>query len=242
MSSDKMAALERLQAIDLQIEALAKEAERGPARLTDLEAHVNVARDAADAERRRLADNERAQRQLEYTLADDKEKVKKWESRLPQLKHPREFAALQREVEAAKKTNAEAEESLTRLQAEETELKLTLATHEKELSTRESAYKREQRNLKSRDAELRDQIDNLREEREKHRGAVDARLLQAYENLRRKRPGKAFVPVTNSSCSGCHRRLAPQQANRLLVTGAIEPCPSCLRLLYTPLEVPESDS
>src|SRR5690348_4305326 len=65
VSRDKLKALEELQKVDLQIRDLAQQAEKHPARLKQIETERNQARAALDAQRGRLADNERARRQNE---------------------------------------------------------------------------------------------------------------------------------------------------------------------------------
>ena len=133
MSRDKLRALEELQKVDLQIRDLAQQAEKHPARLKQIETERNQARVALDAQRGRLADNERARRQNEQLLQLEKEKVRKWESRLSELKTPREYAALARELDIAKKTNQGADEEIKRLSGEYEELKRGIAELEKAL-------------------------------------------------------------------------------------------------------------
>ena len=115
MSREKLKALEELQKVDLKIRDLAAEAEKHPARLKQIESERNQAKVALDATRGKLADNERARRQNEQLLQLEKEKVRKWESRLNELKTPREYAALARELDIAKKTNQTAAEELQKL-------------------------------------------------------------------------------------------------------------------------------
>src|SRR4030088_139926 len=105
------------------IRDLTAAAEQHPARLKQIESERNQARSALDGLRGKLADNERARRQNEQLLTLEKEKVKKWESRLNELKTPREYATLARELDIAKKTNETAEEEIRRLGGEYEEIK-----------------------------------------------------------------------------------------------------------------------
>src|SRR5690242_16262581 len=90
LSREKLKALEELQKVDLKIRDLSAEAERHPARLRQIESEKTQARSALDTARGRLADNERARRQNEQLLQLEREKVRKWEARLNELKTPRE--------------------------------------------------------------------------------------------------------------------------------------------------------
>lgn len=237
MSRDKLAPFEQLQALDLRIEDLSRQAAESPARIAELEGRANQARAAADLERGRLAENERARRQQEQVLGEEKEKVKKWESRLPALKHPREFAALQREVESAKKANAAAEEELTRLREEAATIRANLTLKETERDSRIAEVERQLPDLRRAEAGHREQIAALEADRAKARQAADPKLLGTYDQVRRRRPGRVVVEAINGSCTGCHRRISPQIVNRLLA-GAVEQCPACQRLIYIKAEAP----
>src|SRR5438876_8521754 len=137
LSREKLKALEELQKVDLKIRDLSAEAETHPARLRQIESERNQAKSALDATRGKLADNERARRQNEQLLGLEKEKVRKWESRLNELKTPREYAALARELDIAKKTNQTAGEELTRLSTEYEELKKATVSGEQVLADKE---------------------------------------------------------------------------------------------------------
>lgn len=240
MSRELLKPLEELQNIDLKIEELEARAAESPARLAELEGLVNQARAAADLERARLAENERGRRYQENLLREEREKVKKWEERLPQLKGPREFAALQREVEAAKRINNEAEEELNRLKSEAVGIKEALSAKETELKAREEELAKEAPSLQNAERRLRRQVKALDSEREQHRQEADARLLRIYDHIRRRRPGKALVETVDMCCTGCHRRMAPHFAYRL-IAGAVDQCPSCQRLTYINDEPPPED-
>src|SRR5207245_6278887 len=126
-----------LQQVDLKIRDLSAEAEKHPARLRQIESERNQARAHLDTTRGRLADNERARRQNEQLLQLEKEKVRKWESRLNELKTPREYAALARELDIAKKTNQTADEEIKRLALEYGELKKPVEAAEQALAEKE---------------------------------------------------------------------------------------------------------
>lgn len=235
MSRDNLAALERLQAIDLQIDGLRKDADEVPARLSELEAAVAVARSAADVERGKLADRERARSRVETSLAEDRERVKKWEERLPLLKHPREFAALQREVDGLRRTIEDNEELVVRTREDESNIKASVTSLEGALAAEEQALATESKALKKKEAELAGQMKELDEARAAAEANVEARLLSTYKAVRRRHPGAALVEAVGSSgggsCSGCHRRLQTQMYHRLLA-GEVAQCPSCGRLVF----------
>src|SRR6266545_863370 len=114
-----------------------------PARRAEVEAAVVAARKAWEHEQARLDQNERERRQLETLLGMERDKVKKWEGRLGEIRTPREYAALSREIEIAKKTNDTQSEQLKELTAQAGEIRRALDAKEEELSERESAAQAE---------------------------------------------------------------------------------------------------
>src|SRR5262249_19657236 len=123
LSRDKLKALEGLQSIDLEIRHLAAIAEKHPQRLKQIETEKAQAKAALDNVRGKMADNDRARRQQNELHGLEQEKVRKWEGRLSELKTPREYAALARELDIAKKANQTADLELKRLAGDYEELK-----------------------------------------------------------------------------------------------------------------------
>lgn len=232
MSREKLKALEELQKVDLMIRDLSAEGEAHPARLRQIESERDASRSALDATRGRLADNERARRQNEQLLQIEKDKVRKWESRLNELKTPREYAALARELDIAKKTNTTAEEELKRLSGEYDELKKSVAAGESALTEREAVVAREGEQIHAALGGLKAKLDELNAQREALVARCDPGLVSKYERIRKQRGGIAVVPVVNGTCKGCQRNIPPQMANNLLTASDILSCPNCHRFIY----------
>jgi predicted nucleic acid-binding Zn-ribbon protein len=232
LSREKLKALEELQRIDLQIRDLSAQAENHPARLKQIEADRTAARQALDSLRGKLADNERARRQNEQLLSMEKEKVKKWESRLNELKTPREYAALARELDIAKKTNITAEEDVKRLAGEYDELRKQVAEAEQGLGSKEAVVSKESEEIQKVLAGIGRKVAVLEKEREAAVTGCDRALLSRYERLRKQRGGVAVVGVVNGTCKGCNMNIPPQMANQLRTGAEVQTCPSCNRFIY----------
>ena len=232
MSREKLKALEELQQVDLKIRDLSTEAEKHPARLSQIEAERNQARANLDAMRGRIADNERARRQNEQLLQLEKEKVRKWESRLNELKTPREYAALARELDIAKKTNQTADEEINRLALEHGELKKQVEAAEQALAEKEAVVAREGAEIKTVLEGLQGRMTSLEAERKRLLELCDRSLVNKYERIRKQRGGLAVVAVVGGTCKGCQRNIPPQMANNLITGNEILTCPNCHRFIY----------
>ncbi len=230
---DKLKALEELQQIDLEAGALAAEAAALPRRREVLEAGVAAARKAYDAEKGRIDDNERDKRGAEQMLAMERDKVKKWEGRLGEIKTPREYAALSREIDIAKKTNETQNETLKALAAQAVELHKALEAAADGLSEKEMAVEAELKALDARAAEYTQKLAALAARRGEAAKVVDPALLARYENIKKRRAGVAVAAVVGQTCRGCNRNIPPQLFIVLQRAESIETCPNCNRIIYS---------
>jgi uncharacterized protein len=230
---EKLKALEELQQIDLEANEVQSGLAGLPARRAEVEGAVEVARKAWQQEQARLDSNERERRQLESLLAMERDKVKKWEGRLGEIRTPREYAALSREIDIAKKTNDGQSEQVKELTAQAGEIKRALDAKEEELSDREAAAQAEVEELDKRKAAAQEKLAALDARRAEAVKQVDPGLLAKYENIKRRRAGIAVAPVVGMTCKGCHRNVPPQLAITLQKANSIETCPNCHRIIYS---------
>jgi predicted nucleic acid-binding Zn-ribbon protein len=123
---EKLKALEELQQIDLENDEVRTEHGGIAPRRVELESKILEARRAYDDDKGRLQANERERRQIETLLDMERDKVKKWEGRLGEIRTPREYAALSREIDIARKTNDTQSEQLKALTAQAAEIQMAL--------------------------------------------------------------------------------------------------------------------
>jgi predicted nucleic acid-binding Zn-ribbon protein len=230
---EKLKALEELQQIDLEMNEVQAALGALPARRAEVEAAVGVARKAWESEQARLDQNERERRQLESLLSMERDKVKKWEGRLGEIRTPREYAALSREIDIAKKTNDGQSEQVKELTTQANEIRKGLEAKEEELSDREAAAQAAVEDLERRKAECDEKVRALQARRAEAVKVVDPGLLSKYENIKRRRAGVAIAPVVGMTCKGCHRNVPPQLAITLQKANSIETCPNCHRIIYS---------
>ena len=230
---EKLKALEELQQIDLEANEVQAELEALPGRRAEAEAAVAAARRGWEEAKARLEGNERERRQLETLLGMERDKVKKWEGRLGEIKTPREYAALSREIDIAKKTNDGQSEQLKELTAQAVAIKQAVDAKEEELSEREAGAQAAVEEVEKRKAAADEKMKALETRRAAAVKQVDPGLLAKYENIKRRRAGVAIAPVVGMTCKGCHRNIPPQLAITLQRANSIETCPSCHRIIYS---------
>jgi hypothetical protein len=230
---EKLKALEELQHIDLEMNDIQAGLAALPARRAEVEGAVGIARKAWEQEQARLDANERERRQLESLLAMERDKVKKWEGRLGEIRTPREYAALSREIDIAKKTNDGQSDQVRELTAQAGEVRKALEAKEEELSEREAAAQAEVEEIEKTKAAADEKLGALEARRAEAVKQVDPGLLSKYENIKRRRAGVAIAQVVGMTCKGCHRNVPPQLAITLQKANSIETCPNCHRIIYS---------
>ena len=224
-------ALAALQKVDLEIASLRKAAEVHPKQLAELEKELAASRSAVEAERARMMDIERQKRTLEQNITDEKEKVKKWEARLAEQRSTREYAALAREIDIAKKANQTMAEELVELGKTLAAAREAAKVKEQEFAARQDQVGGKISELKQKIDESQGQVRELEEKRGKVTGAVDGTLLRRYDTIRKKRM-PALVAVIGGTCQGCNMNVPPQLYNTLRSTLGTDVCPSCHRIIY----------
>ena len=230
---EKLKALEALQQIDLESNGVRAEMEAIAPRRSQIEAEVGQARKAYEADRAKIDDNERERRQIDALLAMERDKVKKWEGRLGEIKTPREYAALSREIDIAKKTNDTQSEQLRTLAGNAEALRKALEEKGGALSDREMSAKAELAELTARVAAHEKRLSDLAAQRGEAAKLVDPALLGRYEAIKRRRGGVAVAPVVGATCQGCNRNIPPQLSIVLQRADSIESCPNCNRIIYS---------
>ena len=224
-------ALADLQKVDMEAAALRKAGEGYPRQLSDLEKELASARSAVEAERNRLSDIERQRRELESNIASEKDKVKKWEGRLAEQRSPREYAALAREIDIARKSNITLGETLIELGKSYTVQLELVKGKERELGTRQQSIQERIASVRQSIASTLEKVRNIESGRAAVAAQVDRTLMQRYDLVRKKRM-PALVAVKAATCQGCNMNIPSQQYNLLVASRGTDICPTCHRLIY----------
>jgi predicted nucleic acid-binding Zn-ribbon protein len=170
--------------------------------------------------------------ELLAAMALEQENIERSEARLPQIKTQKEYVAVLKEVDTAKKL---AKDLQTRLEGKDEVLESLLA--DKAEKDQELAERRAE--AETRCAEIdaaMTEVNGKLAEMDKQRGALlkglPTALRKRYDLLMARRDGLAIVEARRGACLGCHMHLPPQMFNSLFVVNEIQSCPHCNRLLY----------
>jgi uncharacterized protein len=229
---EKLLALAALQKVDLDAAALKKNADSYPREIAELEKQLAAQRAAVDAERVKLDDLERQRVTLEQTIADDKDKVRKWEGRLTEQRSTREYSALAREIDIAKKGQTTMAEEVVELGKQATLQREVVRQKDVEFHGRTTELNERIKGLKGKLAEAEAQARTVEALRSDAARTVDRDLLRRYDTIRKKRMPALVAVVAPGTCTGCRMNIRPQKYNELVASRGVSECPSCSRIIY----------
>lgn len=231
--NDLLKALEALQSVDAELGELTRSSSEYPGQLAQLEERVGAARQSRDESRQKVAELEAQKKALEEQLAADKDKVKKWEARLTEQRSPREYTALAREIDIAKKQNVTTAEDIAALAKEIAASQEALEAVEAEVAEVERVVRNDRRRIRNALSQFEKQEEELNERRNEAAKLVPKQMLRRYDQIQKRR-GLAVVQVQGGTCSGCRMSIPPQLYNQLLTRARLDSCPSCARMIYVP--------
>lgn len=224
--------LRDLQELDTGKKAVENEQKAGLDEQESLKADLVRLQEMVDSLAGEISILEDEKAELVSAMALEQENIERSEGRLPQIKTQKEYVAVLKEVDTAKKLSKELQTSiegkdeiLGSLNADKEEKDGDLAKRTEEADARCAEIDEALSSVNEKLAEMEGQRNGLLEELPKP-------LRKRYELLMSRRGGVAVVEARDGACLGCHMHLPPQMFNSLFVTKEILACPHCNRLLY----------
>ncbi|MBW6509422.1 MAG: hypothetical protein K0A94_07735 [Desulfuromonadales bacterium] len=234
---EKMNLLRDLQEIDQEISTIEATRNSYEAELSTFAAQAAEVQSMLDQLNVEIDQLRRDEAQIEQELHKQRDNVTRVEARLPGIQTQKEYVAVLKEIDVAKKGNKELEEKLQEKRKE-------IAILVEDQQEKQAGLDAISGNAKARGSELdqllRDsgsQLDEHTRNREKVAGEVPKSLLRKYQGLFKRRNGMALAVARNGACLGCNMQLPPQLFNRLLQGADLQSCPHCNRILYVETEV-----
>ncbi|OGR30475.1 MAG: hypothetical protein A2091_12335 [Desulfuromonadales bacterium GWD2_61_12] len=169
---------------------------------------------------------------LNQALAQEQDNVQKAEGRLPAIKTQKEYVAVLKEIDTAKKVN---KDLLDKIAAKDGEIEAL----SREKGEKDASFEAVSARVGVRRSEIESglsacdkQLATASEQRETLLGRLPAPLRKRYVMLVERRGGTAIVPARKGTCLGCNMQLPPQLFNTLFTSQELLSCPHCNRLLY----------
>lgn len=229
---EKLELLRKLQGLDLDL----IKKRQGKGKLQEEQLNITADLDKVQAMVDSLNTDigllEDQRKDLVQDLLVEEGNIKRAEERLPTIKTQKEYVALLKEVDSAKKMNNDIQEKTAKLDEQMAALASDRDEKLAELAELSSGVKSRQSEI---DAALAECAKVLGEGDDKRDGFLDklpAAIRKRYEMLLDRRAGIAIVEARQGTCLGCHMNLPPQLYNNLFTATEIQSCPHCNRMLY----------
>jgi predicted nucleic acid-binding Zn-ribbon protein len=222
-----------MQELALEIQAAHAIVDGAPAKIEEAEGRFrerNVEY-VALKERFDAIDADRRERSLE--LATLEETRKHYQDSLMQVKNQREYAAVLKEIDAAKASIGDHEEAILASMEEVETLKTDLEARAAHIESERSIVEKERAEVEAAVAEAQTRIERDAAERAEIESTLPAALVANVLRVEEGRKGLFLVRVERESCSACHVRLRPQVYQEIRQASKIHVCGSCRRYLYT---------
>src|SRR5688572_8550984 len=204
-----------------------------PQRLADADRRLNESKQAVEAAKGRLKDNQEARRNLEKDVAVYQGRLTKFKDQLSLVKTNKEYQAMQHEIATAQSDLGAVEEKVLERMLDADTIAADVKRAEATLTTRQKEIDAEKKELTEELASVATSLKEASEARAELVKGLDARLMAIFEQVARVRKGVAISTATRDGlCSACHVRLRPFVFQQIRQNDAIIQCESCQRILY----------
>jgi predicted nucleic acid-binding Zn-ribbon protein len=221
-----------LQQVELEIFKAEEGLRELPKEITEIESIILARKRSLDVIDEEISSYEQRKEPLEAELKENQAILDAADARIKRIKTNKEFLALQREIDLARKRKADLEEQILSIMdriekksAERQRIKDAFEADTVVLEERKGKVDAQIRELEAVLAEYKGKDKALR-------ATVDAPLLSRYDRIRNSKKGLAVVACVDGVCMGCHMHIQPQLFNELVRGDRLITCPSCQRILY----------
>jgi len=229
---EKLELLRELQTLDQALIARRRERAELNAELEQIAEQVGRIQEMVD---RLDADIDKLGSQrsdLAHDLVLEEGNIGKAEGRLPTIKTQREYVAVLKEIDTAKKLNKEIQEKIAALDGQLSGLQSDRDEKTGELTALKEQVAARQEEIAAAVAECDKVLGEGDNRRDGFLEKLPTAIRKRYEMLLDRRAGVAVVEARQGVCCGCNMNLPPQLFNSLYKTEEILSCPHCNRMLF----------
>jgi len=222
----------RLQTYDKKIIELEKVLEKVDGEISVLNQNfLNEEKKLNELKQARL-EKKKIYSMYESDFESNNQRIEKYEQHLKKLASPKDYRALQREVDETRKLNDGIQDSLLVLLEEIEEFDSLIKDKETsivQLKSMTDSQKEEV--LKKAENESRERAELITKKNEISEN-LDPKIKEIYYDTLKKSGGVAIVPVVNQVCNGCFLRIPPQISIEIKKANELIYCPRCHRIVY----------
>jgi hypothetical protein len=225
-----------LQEVEIEIFKAEDGLRELPKEVSEIESIITARKRSLDSADEEIASYEERKAPLEVELKENQALLDAADARIKRIKTNKEYLAMQREIDLAKKRKADLEEQVLTIMekiekktSERERIRTSFETDKVILDEKMGKLKTLMKELEAVLAEYKGKDDRLRK-------IVDKSLLSKYDRIKQSKKGLAVVECFEGVCRGCHMHIQPQLFNELIRGDRLINCPACQRILYVKAE------
>jgi predicted nucleic acid-binding Zn-ribbon protein len=237
----------RLYRVDQQLAGLKSRLNAAERRLAAQQRQLDAARQDIESLESQARQLEAHAKNLENDSNAMDERIAMLRERMNQASTSKEHSALLVEINTIKADKSEHEdnalESLNQLE----EVRAALAAKRDEIAQAEKIVANAATERDEREAEIKDRLAELEQQREEAKQDVPADALAIYAERLERDPDEAMAPVSEEdrrnmeyACGSCYTHLPIELVNKLLSRTGLVICPSCSNILYIEQDLHDS--
>lgn len=229
---DMLDRLVHLQETDEKIVAFQREEEEIPREIQEKEKSVGLLEEEHNQIRTTLDDLEKQIAELRIELDEVKDHQRRCQARALAVKTQREYQAVQRESDIAKKRRGELEGQIKEFLEEKKVIEDNYLEVESRIGDEAQVLEKDRSEADDRLKKIQTEREGLEKTREVEASLIDPVLLGKYQKVFERYRGKGVVKVSGGVCNGCFMTIPPQLYNQVLAQGGVHQCPNCGRIIY----------
>jgi uncharacterized protein len=225
-----------LQEVEIEIFKAEDGLRELPKEVSEIESIITARKRSLDSADEEIASYEERKAPLEVELKENQALLDAADARIKRIKTNKEYLAMQREIDLAKKRKADLEEQVLTIMekidkktSERERIRASFQTDKVILDEKMDKLNTQMEELEAVLAEYKGKDDRLRK-------IVDKSLLSKYDRIKQSKKGLAVVECFEGVCRGCHMHIQPQLFNELIRGDRLINCPACQRILYVKAE------
>ena len=221
-----------LQRLDSAADAARRRLADEPEREKALETRLESARQRVTHAKEHLTTNQAARREIDKEVAVHQGRLSKYREQAMAVKTNIEYHAIQKEIGHAQTEIKTHEDKMLEHMLEADDLTAAVKKAEADLAAEQKAVDTDRKAMSAEHAELQASLEKIAAERSALVAAVDKQTLARFDLVSSRRNGIALAEARDGICTICHVRLRPQVFNNVRRNEEIVQCDSCNRILY----------
>lgn len=235
-TEEKIMVLYGLQQIDSKIDSINHIKGELPFEVQDLEDIISGLETRMSGHATAADEFTRSVKAKKEEIENSKNLIKKYEEQQNNVRNNREFDSISKEIEFQKLEIELCEKRIKEFNVEAKAKKKLVEETKEILEDRKMDLAAKRVELAGIEAETSKELAELEAQALVSRTKIDARLLSAYDRVRKNvRNGLAVVTVRRDACGGCFNRIPPQRQLDIRQNKKVIVCEYCGRVLVSDL-------